>query len=120
MSRYYQYNFADHKQGDTFSGVRFNMVLNGSVLPLTGASIKMELRKLSPSNEVAKEYSLGSGLTIVDAPNGQFTFDEQIVDLEPSEYCYSIEIITVDSKVKTYIEGTWNITNKNQKTTWKQ
>ena len=96
-------------KGDTFEGVTFSITVNGTVLDLTNASIKMDLR-LIPTGILAKRFILGSGLTIVTPPtNGTFTIDKQVIDLPANTYDYDIEITSADGSINTWITGTWQI-----------
>ncbi len=105
------YDFPDHRKGDTFAGVQFTIVKNGSPLDLTGASLRMEMRELTPTGSVGDTFTDDSdgGLTITDAANGVITFDEQVVDILAMLYYYDIEITLSNGDVKTYIVGTWII-----------
>jgi len=105
------YNFKDHKKGDTFEGVTFEIKVNGSALDLTGASLKMELRALEKTGAIAATFtdSSSGGLTITDESNGIFKFDKQVIDITAQTYYYDIQITLASGDVKSYIEGTWNI-----------
>lgn len=111
------YNFKDHKKGDTFAGVQFTVIVNGVAKDLTTATLKMEMRASSKDGDLAATFTeaSGGGLTLTDAANGVFKFDEQVVDLPALTYFYDIEITipgaaSVDpDEVKSYIEGTWVI-----------
>jgi|WetSurMetagenome_2_1015567.scaffolds.fasta_scaffold72096_4 hypothetical protein len=93
---------------DTFSGVNFTVRVNLVALNLTGAAIRMQVRK--NRNEAAIiDLALGTGLTITDAAAGKFRIDEQIFSGVPGTYQYDIEIILGDGDVKTYIKGNFII-----------
>lgn len=103
------YNFPDHVNGDTFSGVEFEVLVNASALNLTGAAIKMQLKE-SASSKMIAEYSIAnSKLEITDAVNGKFSFKKQIVEVCPKTYVYDIEIVLANGDKHTYIKGTWKI-----------
>lgn len=104
------YDFPDHIKGDTFEGVQFTVTVNSVALDLTGATIKMQVRK-SPTSAVIDTYTTTGGhLTITNAAGGIFTFDEQIISLASAKYYYDIQITLADATVKTYISGYWTIT----------
>jgi len=102
------YNFPDHIKGDTFIGTQFTVVVNEVPLDLTGASIKMILRK-SAKAPASLTLEIGSGITVADAPGGVFNINEQIIDIPAFKYLYDIEITLSNGDVKTYIGGTFQI-----------
>ena len=102
----YQYIFEDHIKGDTFQGVGFLVKVNDENLPI--AAVKMEL-KTSKSAAAALTLQNGSGITLSDITVGQFTIDNQIIDIPAANYIYDIEITTQSGEVHTYISGTWRI-----------
>ena len=106
-----EYNFKDHKKGDTFPGVSFKISVNGLPLNLTGASIKMQLRELTPTGAVGATFTDLAGITIDATPtSGIFVFDKQVIDIPAVLYYFDIQITLASGDIKTYIEGTWNIT----------
>jgi hypothetical protein len=102
-----------HIKGDTFEAVNF--VMTTGVIPvaidLTGAVIKMQLRK---SCDIVKALSLTSvlnaGITITNASGGLFKINKQIINIDPFNYVYDIEITFSSGVVKTYISGLFNVT----------
>ena len=105
------YNFKDHIKGDTFPGVEFTFKLNGSVVDLSGATIEMNVRQLSKVGDLSDSFANTSigGITVTDAANGIFEFDEQIIDIVALLHYYDIQVTLSNSKVYTPFEGTWNI-----------
>lgn len=106
------YTIPTTKRGDTFDGVLFEITVNGTKLDLTGATIKMDMR-LNSTGILAKEFTSGAGITISSPlTDGKFTLDEQVIDIDAGTYVYDIEITWVGPPVvvKTYISGTWLIT----------
>jgi hypothetical protein len=97
-----KYNFPDHKSGDTFAGVQFELLVNGTAKDLTGASIVMPINDTTYS-------TTGGHIVISDPTEGKFQFAEQIVSLDPGSYPYEITITFADASVKTYIDGYWRI-----------
>lgn len=102
-----------HIKGDTFEEVAFQLNVNGSAASLTGAVIKMQLRKNYTDTTAALSLtSVGSaGITITNASAGQFKINKQIIDIEVYNYVYDIQITFSNGEVKTYIQGGFNITN---------
>lgn len=103
-----------HIKGDTFEAVNFAMTtgLIPVAIDLTGAVIKMQLRK--QSCDIVKALSLTSvanaGLTITNAAGGLFKINKQIINIDPFNYVYDIEITFASGAVKTYISGFFNVT----------
>jgi hypothetical protein len=104
-----------HKKGDTFDEVTFQVKINNIVVDLTGATIKMQLRKnFSDVTPALSLTSAGSaGITLSNATNGEFKINKQIIDIEVYNYVYDIQITFSDGTVKSsWIYGSFNITNE--------
>lgn len=101
-----------HIKGDTFNQVAFELKIDSVAVNLTGAVIKMQLRK--NANDVSPALSLTSassaGITITNATSGLFKINEQIIDIPVDTYQYDIQITFSSGVVKTYIAGSFNIT----------
>lgn len=102
------YNYPDTLFGDTFEGVQFTVTVNASPLDLTGATIKTEFRDLF-SGALVKTLEIGTGITVTDAVNGVFQVDAFIVDIPVGNHKHDVQITLADSRVKTYITGSWEI-----------
>ncbi len=109
MSNIATYNFPDHTNGDTFSGVQFEVLVNAAPLPLTGAVITMQMRESYSSPNKVEFSTAGGELVINDAPAGKFQFIQQIVKVVPRKYVYDIQIVFTSGEKHTYIKGSWNI-----------
>jgi hypothetical protein len=96
------YNFPDHKSGDTFGGVQFELLVNGSAKSLVGAIINMTVAGETLSSSTGE-------IVISDAAGGKFNVKSQIIDFTPDNYAYEIVIIFSDGSIKTYIDGWWRI-----------
>jgi len=100
-------NFS-HIQGDTFEAVNFAVIKNAVALSLTGAVIKMQLKKECSGIPILSFTSVSSaGLTITNAASGLFTINKQIINIPAYNYLYDIEITFSNGDVKTYIEGSF-------------
>jgi hypothetical protein len=98
-------NFS-HIQGDTFEAVNFAVIKNAVVLNLTGAVIKMQLKKECGGVAILSFTSVASaGLTITNAAGGLFRINKQIINISEYNYVYDIEITFADGTVKTWVEG---------------
>ena len=101
-----------HTKGDTFSEVAFEVKKNGTAINLTGATIKMQLRKnysdVSPALALTSVSS--AGITITGASAGQFKINTQIIDIEVFNYVYDIQFTLASGEVRTYVKGGFNVT----------
>ena len=101
-----------HIKGDTFDEVAFSIKINNVVLDLTGAVLKMQLKK--NSTDVVPSLSLTSvasaGITITNATGGLFKINQQIINIEVFNYVYDIQLTLASGVVKTYVSGTFSIT----------
>jgi len=101
-----------HIKGDTFNQVAFELKIDTVAVNLTGAVIKMQLRK--NASDVTPALSLTSvssaGITITAPTLGQFKINEQIIDIAVETYQYDIQITFASGIVKTYVAGSFNIT----------
>lgn len=106
-------NFS-HIKGDTFDEVNFELKINDAIVNLTGATIRMQLR--TNVNDVTPALSLTSvanaGITINAPTLGQFKINQQIIDIAIGNYLYDIQITYSSGVVKTYIKGTFTITQE--------
>jgi hypothetical protein len=109
------YNFNDLIRGNTAKKVTFVLTTgtapNEVPIDLTGANIRMMLKKSPDDNQPAIEYDNDTvgGIVVPNPTNGTFEFTEKIVDIEPFTYCYDIQIMFNDGTVETWISGTWKI-----------
>jgi hypothetical protein len=102
-----------HIKGDTFDEVAFSIKINNVDLDLTGATIKMQLKKTSDSSSSLSFTSVASaGITITNPSGGLFKINEQIIDIEVFNYAYDIQLTLASGVVKTYVSGTFNITKE--------
>jgi hypothetical protein len=101
-----------HTKGDTFNEVAFEVKKNGTAINLTGATIRMQLRKeYSDVSAVLSLTSVASaGITITNATSGQFKINSQIIDIEVFNYVYDIQFTLASGEVKTYVKGGFNVT----------
>lgn len=98
------YNFSV-KQGDTYNGATFTIVVNDEPLDLTGAHFLCQFRK-SPAMNAALTWTEEDGISLVTSPyNNKFQFDSQIIDLPPETYFYAVQMTLASGEVKTYVSG---------------
>lgn len=93
-------------RNDTFEEVPFEIKKNNVSIDLTGATIRMQLRKVAGG-----VIAFTPSLTITNAVNGLFKINKQIIDCEAFNYLYDIEIAFSNGTVKTWISGEFLIKN---------
>lgn len=94
---------------DTYAGTDFTVTVNDVALNLTGAAIRMQVRRTRNEPAII-DIDTDDGITITDAAAGKFSIDEQIFSGVPGVYLYDIQITLSDGTVKTYIKGNFTIT----------
>jgi glyoxylate utilization-related uncharacterized protein len=100
-----------HKRGDTFEAVNFEIMINEVAVDLTDTVIRMQLRKEYGGVIALNLTSVdNAGLTIIDAINGLFKINEQIINIDAGNYLYDIQF-NFDGEIKTYVSGNFLITN---------
>ena len=108
------YTIPTHEKGDTFGGITFTLEVNGAVLDLIGALIEATfVLQTNCAIRHTLTSEVGGGLTIADTSptSGIFYIDEQIIDWRAGVYDYEFKFTLADGRVKTYLEGTWEITD---------
>jgi hypothetical protein len=103
-----------HIKGDTFDEVAFSIKINNVALDLTGAIIKMQLKKISDLtiSLLSLTSVAAAGITITNATGGLFKINQQIIDIEVFNYAYDIQLTLASGVVKTYVSGTFSITKE--------
>lgn len=104
----------DQLRGDTWDGLRMTVQTTDgqTVTPvdLTGASIRMQLRR-KPGSEILQAWTtLAADIVITDAVAGQFSVLPSIIDVRGGVYQFDIEITLADNTVMTPVAGTITIT----------
>lgn len=95
-----------HYKGDTFEEVAFRIQKNSVDLNLTGFEIKMQLRPECGGVVALDLTSVGSaGITIVNASQGRFKINKQIINIDAGTYKYDIQLKEADNDVYTWIKG---------------
>lgn len=102
----------NHKRGDTFNEVPFDLEINNVPVDLSDAVIRMQLRKEYGGVIALNLTSVdNAGITITDAVNGKFKINEQIINIDACNYIYDIQF-DINGKIKTYVTtGNFLITN---------
>lgn len=103
-------NISGHTAGDTWMGLSGNFLLNGSPLDLTDASVLMQIRKSSDWPSYANQWSTASGSIIIsNATGGQIYVSSGILNVEPYNYYYDIQITLGNGQVVTPIAGVFPV-----------
>jgi hypothetical protein len=100
------------KNGDTFRGVTFTILVNAVAMDLTDYDITMTVKQ-DNNTPIVFTKLLGSGITITSAAEGKFKIDKQIFpEVAPFRYKYDIELKnrTTSIDVYTYITGYFSVT----------
>lgn len=101
----------EHYKGDTFKQIPMVYNVNGAPQDLTGAIIRMQLRKEKDGVSYLELTSVASaGITITDAVNGAFKINTQIINIQAGNYIYDIEF-NIGGVIETLIKGDFIITN---------
>jgi hypothetical protein len=94
----------------TFNEVIYDVTIDGTPLDLTGAVIRMQVKKDACSSAVLTLTSVSSaGITITDAVNGQFKINEQIITIPTCNYEYDIQITLASGEVDYYVGGLFQV-----------
>lgn len=97
-------------RGDTITAKRFTISTGESPtltpMDLTGAAIAITFESLQ--QKVLK--TIGSGITVINAVGGVFELDAFILT-KSGNYTFDVQITFPDGSVKTYIQGSIQITN---------
>jgi hypothetical protein len=96
-------DFKPIKKGDTWLGC--TLTINRDI---TGWAIRMWLRDRDTKKPV-KEFTIGNGITIVNAANGVFSFPAFKVQLPASVYVFDIEFTDDNDVTRTYLKGTFTV-----------
>lgn len=105
------YNIPSHRRGDTWDGISSIVITsNGQPVNLTSAAIKMELREDIDAPAVFTLSTTDSTIVITNPAQGTFTIPPILVDIPFGKYLYDIQITFANGVVKTYVDGSWEIT----------
>jgi hypothetical protein len=104
-------NFPNLLSGSYWAGWAFTMQESGVAIDLSGVDITCEFRKGSEGGTLTQTYTIGTGLTLLSAANGQFKIDEQAsCDLTVADfYYYRIKFDFTDTGIQTLIQGQFKI-----------
>jgi hypothetical protein len=108
-----KYDIPAHYNGDTLDAQNYvlsNLINEVSTpINLTGATIKWQFKEGSRGGAVVKELNIGTGITVTDAANGDFTMDAFRWTYGSGVFYYDVQFTFPDGSVKTYITGRLNV-----------
>jgi hypothetical protein len=104
------YNFPIQYAGDTVAERRFTVtrtVANVTAAEnLTGVAIKCQFAKQNDAAFTPLSFSVGSGVTLVNAAGGVFDLNRFLAPAAGGTYVYDIQFTYPDGRVRTYVAGT--------------
>jgi len=105
------YNIPPVIRETTFPGVQFGVLVNAFPLDLTGATIKMSVKRLASDTTAIQTFSTEDGSLEIatDPTTGIFYLMPQLITLPVFEYYYDIKFFFNNDTEKTYISGRWKI-----------
>lgn len=102
------YNIPCHRRGDTWDGINsITIRVNGQPVNLSGSTIKMEMRQ-SIDSPVVLSFSTEAGSIQIVTPTSMRILPRKI-EIPFGNYLYDVQVTHPDGRVKTYLEGTWEI-----------
>jgi len=105
-------NLKNRRRGDTSESVEFSVINSdtNTGIDLTGASILCQFRYGSQSGSVKEEFTIGNGITVNDAVNGEFQIDQiEKLDWAEGTYFYDVQLLLSDGRTKTYVGGSFKV-----------
>jgi hypothetical protein len=106
------YNITTLK-GDSWSGFNTTITKNASALDLTGAVIKMQLKKDIGIPCYVLEFSslstIENVITITEPLSGMFTVEPEIIDIPARTYVYDTQVTLADNTVITILRGDFQV-----------
>jgi hypothetical protein len=103
-------DFKPQYQGNSFNGWRFTMT-NGTNVPidLTNVSVLMQIKDRN-GGVIHKNFTIGSGFTMVNAAIGVIDLDP-FININAGDYVYDITFDYGNNVIKTYSKGSYNVTS---------
>ena len=95
----------DFEVGETVDEETYQILVNGSPLPITNATLTA--RKV-PKGPIALTLGIGTGLTLISGPNAQIRRDRQVLNIEPGRYSYRLKTTHSDGTVLHEVGGSIN------------
>jgi hypothetical protein len=111
-----EFNWDDTQSGDTFPGIpAIQILINGEAPTFPIASARIHFRRIrgsagTPDLELS---TTNLGIEITDAPTWILHIPAFLVELVPGTYYYDLETTDSEDTVRTYVSGSWKITQDN-------
>lgn len=98
-----------HMSGDTWRGLTLTLSVNGAPMNLTGATVKMQMRKAPTASNAEYTWSTADGsISITNAAAGQLAVNKRVVSGTGSLH-FDLQVTTADGDVRTMVRGTMNL-----------
>ena len=106
-----KYTIPPIKTGDTWDGLAIKSVKVNNANPAnTLSSVAMQFRTLPGATSPSLDLnSTAGGTTINDNATWNCTVNSITVSMTPGTYYYDVQFTDSAGKIKTYLEGTWEI-----------
>jgi len=103
------YNIPPHRRGDTWDGINsISISVNGVPINLSGAAVRMDFRQ-SLDSPIVMTFSSETGT--IDILNvNTIRLPSRKIEVPFGKYFYDLQVTYLDGSVKTYMEGSWEIT----------
>lgn len=99
-----------HKKDTTFRGLFIDVKENGLAVDLTGVTI-VAYFKHDSCNGLATQYTIGNGIEVTDAVNGEFAmFENMLIDWKVGTWTFEVVFTFPDGRKEVYYEDTIKIT----------
>lgn len=97
-------------QGDTWAGITVEFLIDSDPVDLSGATIKMQLRKSYCDSVIALEFLTEDSTIVIDNPlTGTFSVEPRIIDIAAKQYVYDLEVTLASGRVVTIVQGKFTI-----------
>lgn len=103
-------NYKNYLRGDTINARRFTITqtIDDVESPVDLSNSVIRAHFIYKDNE--KTFSIGNGITMIDAANGIFEIDSFQIDVVGT-WDYDVEIMFPDGTVRTWVRGSISISN---------
>lgn len=99
-----------HMSGDTWRGLTLALSLNAAPMNLTGAAVKMQMRKNPSSATADYAWSTANGtIEITNAAGGLLTVHKRVISGNGPLY-FDLQVTDSNGDVRTMVRGTLPVT----------
>ena len=100
-----------HKKDTTFRGLFIDVKENGVPVDLTGVNI-IAYFKNDTCNGYATQYTIGTGIEVTNAVNGEFVmFENKLIDWKVGLWRFEVVFYFPDGRTEVYYEDSIKITD---------